>query len=168
MKIVRGDCEHIKARWDTYHSCLKCSSCSRLWTCSTCSTWSEETWILADKRRTYTARKSVMTRKRQNKKKRLAVTSDLSDDNTIDESTTPQCYTARGRPHQDGCYSDAECIQSVNPPVTGHQLPVNQARTTSHRSARHRSTRHWTVFHRSSRHQGTSHQSFSDYGAPGI
>ena len=53
-----------------------------------CNTWSEETWILADKPRMYTARKSVITRKRQNKKKRLVVTSDLSDDNTVDGSTT--------------------------------------------------------------------------------
>ena len=76
-----------------------------------CSTWSEETWILADKWRTYAARKSLMTRKRQNKMKRLAVTSDLSDDNTVDGSTTLQGFTARDRTHQGGFYSDAECIQ---------------------------------------------------------
>ena len=70
MKIVCGNCGHIKAQWDNHHNCLKCSSCSRLSTCSTCSTWSEETWILADRHRTHAARKSVMTRKRQNKKKR--------------------------------------------------------------------------------------------------
>ena len=32
---------------------------------------------------------------------------------------TPQGYTARGRTHQGGFYSDAECIQSISPPVTG-------------------------------------------------
>ena len=44
-----------------------CSSCSRLSTCSTCSRWSEKTWILADKRQTYSARRSVMRKKKQNK-----------------------------------------------------------------------------------------------------
>ena len=68
-----------------------------------CSTWSEETWTLADKHRTYAARKSVMTRKRQNKKrKRLAVNSDLSDDISNDGSTTPQGYTTRGKTHHSG------------------------------------------------------------------
>ena len=57
MKIICGDYGHIKARWDNHHNCLKCSSCSRLLTCSTCSTWSEETWILADKHRTYISKK---------------------------------------------------------------------------------------------------------------
>ena len=57
-KIVPGDCGHIKAQWDNHHSCLKCSSCSRLSTCCTCSTWSEETWILADKCCMYASKKS--------------------------------------------------------------------------------------------------------------
>ena len=128
MKIVHGDCGHIKAWWDNHHNCLKCSSCSRLPTCSMCSTWSEETWVLADKRCTYTARKPVMTRKRQNKKKRLAVTSDLSDDNTVDGNTTPQGYTVRGRTHQGGCYADAECIRSESPLVTDQPV-ISQAGT---------------------------------------
>ena len=143
-------------RWDNRHNCLKCSSCSRLSTCSTCSTRSEETWILADKRRTYIAGKSVMTRKRQNKKKRLAVTSDLSDDSTIDGSTTPQGYTARDRTHQGGLYSDAECIQSESPRVISQpEAPVNQS--TSDWSASHWSTKHRAVFHWSTRHWATSH-----------
>ena len=152
INIVRGDCGHLKPRWDNHHNCLKCSSCSRLSTCSSCCTRSEETWILADNRRKYAARKSVMTRKRQNIKKRLAVTSDLSDDNTIDGSTTPQAYTARGRTHQGGFYSDAKCIQSVSLPVTTHRI-------TAHWSTTHQSTSHWSASHRSTKHQSTRQQS---------
>ena len=173
-RLFMGDCGHIKVQWDNRHNCLKCSSCSRLSTCSTCSTWSEETWILADKRRTYIARKSVMTRKRQNKKKRLAVTSDLSDDNTIDGSTTPQGYTARDRTHQGGLYSDAECIQSESPRVTSQPgALVNQS--TSDWSASHWSTRHRAVFSLVNKAPGNHSlfnpspviRSFSDYQALG-
>ena len=133
MKIVCGNCGHIEARWDNHHNYLKYSSCLMLSTCSTCSTWSEETWVLADKRCIYAARTSVMTRKRQNKKKRLAVASDLSDDNTFDGITTPQGYTARGRTLQGGVYSDAECKSTrdrspvIGQPGTGQQSPVNQS-----------------------------------------
>ena len=121
MKIVRGDCGHIKARWDNHHKFLKCSSCSRLSTYFTCSSWSEETWILADRRLTHAARKSMMTRKRQNKKKkRLAVTSDLFDDITTDGNTTPHGYTARGKTHQGGVCSDTEGVQRMS---TSHWSP---------------------------------------------
>ena len=125
MKIICGDYGHIKTRWDNHHNCLKCSSCSRLSTCSTCSTWSEEIWSLADKRRTYAARKSVMTRKRQNKKRRKTGRhSDLSDDFSIDGSITSQGYTARGRTHHGGSLLDAECLKSLSPPGIGHRSPV--------------------------------------------
>ena len=174
MKIARGDCGHIKARLDNHQNCLSCSSCSRLSTCSTCSRWTEETWVRADRCRTYSARRSVMTMKKQNKKKRLAVNSDPSDDNSFDGSTTPQSYTARGKTHQGGDYSDAEYVQSVNPSVTGHQSRSTRHRSTSHWSTSHRSTshwstshqstshwstRHWAVYHWSTRHQSTSHWS---------
>ena len=81
-----------------------------------CSTWSEETWTLADKRRTCAARKSVMTRKkRQNKKKRkTGHHSDLSDDISNDGSTTPQGYAARGKTHHGGSLLDAECSKSLS------------------------------------------------------
>ena len=69
-----GDCWNIKARWDNHQNCLSSSSCSRLSTCSTSSRWSEKTWTLAEKRRTYSAR-SVMRKKKQYKRKRLAVDS---------------------------------------------------------------------------------------------
>ena len=60
-----------------------------------------------------------MAKKKQNKKKRRQAVSDPSDDNSLDGSTTPQGYTARGRTQLDGDYSDAECVQSVSPPVAG-------------------------------------------------
>ena len=150
MKIVRGNCGHIKARWDNHQNCLSCSSCSRLATCSTCSRWSEETWILADKWGTYFARRSVMRKKKQNKKKRLAVNSDQSDDNSFDGSTNPQGYIARGKTHQGGNYPDPECIQSVSPPVTGQ--PVTGHPVTNHSVI----TRHRTS---GTGHLITSHQS---------
>ena len=66
--------------------------------------------------------------RKKNKKKRLAVNSDPSDDNSYDGSTTPQGYTARGKTHQGGDYMDAECNQSLS---TGHQAPVTLS--ASHR-----------------------------------
>ena len=114
-----------------------------------------------------------MTRKRQNKKKRLAVTSDISDNNSIDGSTTPQDYTARGRTHQGGFYSDAESVLRVSPPVTSLQSPVNQApvyqapvtdrclvdQCLVDQAVFHWSTRHWATSHRSpvTGHPVTSH-----------
>ena len=68
----------------------------------------------------YSARKSLIAKKKQNKKKRKLAVSDPSDDNSLDGSTTPQGYTARGKTHQGGDYSDAECVQSVSLPVTCH------------------------------------------------
>ena len=73
MKIVHGVCGHIKARWDNHQSCLSCPSCCRLSTCSSCSHWSESVWVLSDKK-IHATRKSVMTKKRHNKKKQIAET----------------------------------------------------------------------------------------------
>ena len=164
MKIVQGNCGHIKVQWDNHHNCLKCSSCSRLSTCSMCSTWSEETWILTNKRRMYATRKSLMTRKREQEEKT----------GCHFRSATPQSYTARGRPHQGGFYSDAECIQSVSPPVTGQPSsdqpvtgqPVTGQPVTGQPGTRQPGTRQFFTSqpgtgqpHRSpvTRHQGTSH-----------
>ena len=125
MKIVHGNCGHIKAQWDKYLNCLSCSFCFRLSTSSTCNKLSEDTWILADKRRTSSGRKSVMTKKRPNKQKKQIVVSDLSDDNSVDVDTTPQGYTARGRTHPSGVFLGA--IGTQESLSTGHQAPVNQA-----------------------------------------
>ena len=138
MKIVHGDCGHIKARWDNHQNCLSCSSCSRLSTCSTCSRWSEETWILVDRRRKYSTRRSVMRKKKQNQKKRLAVNSDPSDDNSFDGSITPPGYTAKG------CCVRPKCKSA------SHWSPVNQALGIYH----------WSTRHRSTSHQSSSHHSF--------
>ena len=58
-------------------------------------------------------------RKKKQNKKRLAVNSDASEDNSFDGSTTPQGYTARGKTHQGGYYMDAECIQICPLDVNG-------------------------------------------------
>ena len=168
MKIVCGDCGHIKPWWDNHQSFLSCSSCSRLSTCSTCSLWSEKILVIADKRRIHSARKSVMRRKKQNKKRQV-VQSDACEDNSfLDGNTTPQGYTAGSKTHQGDDNMGAESTRSISPPGTSYHLPVNQAlvnrhQSTSHRSARHRSTSHWsashwlashwTVYHRSTRHR---------------
>ena len=97
IKIVRGICGHIKVRGDNHPSCLSCS-CFRLWTCSTCSLWSEKIWVLAGKRRTYSARKSAMRKKKQ-MKKRYVVGSDESEENSfLDGSTTSQGLMPGVRP----------------------------------------------------------------------
>ena len=120
MKIVCGSCGHIKVRWDNHLNCLKCSSCSRLSACSTCSNWSESTWILADKRRTYSNTKSVM-KKKHKKEEQQTVISVLSDNNSVDGMTIPQGSTARERTYPDGIFMGAIGTQKTLP--TSHQSP---------------------------------------------
>ena len=147
MKIIHGNCGH-KVRWDNHLNCFSCSSCSRLSTCSTCSNWSENTWILADKRRIYSSRKSVMTKKRHNKQKKQIVISDLSDDNSVDGNTTPWGYTARGRAHPGGIFMGAIGTQKslsppvtsqpvISQPVTGQPVTGQPVWSTSHRARFH-------------------------------
>ena len=97
MKIIRGDCGHIKARWDNHH-----------------------------KHRTYAARKSVMTRKRQNKKrKRLAVNSDLSTYLMIGAPPYRAILPGVG-PIMVPAYWMLSTPKAC-PPGNCHQSPVNQA-----------------------------------------
>ena len=152
MKIIRGNCGHIKARWDNHLNCLSCSSCSRLSTCSVGSNWSENTGILVVKKRTYSSRTSVMTKKRPNKQKKQIVVSDPSDDKSVDGNTTPQGFTARVRTHPGGFLMGAIGTQTVlSPPVTNHQ-------STRHWSTSHQSASHWAIFHRSTRQQARFHR----------
>ena len=84
-------------------------------------------WNLAEKRRLYTTRKSVMTQKRKQKKskKTKKSLSDLSDNGSIDGSTAPLSYTARGRTHQGGSQGGPRVppgIKSTSHPVTSHPV----------------------------------------------
>ena len=141
MKIIRGNCGHIKARWDSHYNCLSCSLCSRSLTCSTCNQWSQSVWLLADKRRLRAMRKSVMTNRRHNKKRKRNA-SDPSVSISLDGSTAPHGFTARGRTHQGGIPMGDESTLDRSPPVIGQdftgqpvlakispviQSPVNQA-----------------------------------------
>ena len=125
MHYSCGDCGHIKARWDNHYSCLSCTSCSRFSTCYICSQWSDDIWILAEERRLHATRRSVMTNRRQNKKKNRNV-SDLFDTISLDGSTTQHGFTARGRTHLGGSQMETNSNQAISPPVTGH-TPVNQS-----------------------------------------
>ena len=125
MKIIGSSCGHIKAWWDNHIKCLRCSSCSRLSTYSTCSNWSQKSWRLADKRRTYSSRKWLM-KKKNKKKKQPIVASDLSMDNSVDRTATWQGNMARGRVHPDGIFSGTSSIQkSLSPSVASHLRPVS-------------------------------------------
>ena len=126
MPIVRGVCGHIKVRWDSHQNCLSCSCCSRLYPFSTCNLWSEKIWDLADKRQTYSARKSTMRKKKQTKK-RQNDDSDVSEDNSfLDGSTTPQGYTAGCKTHRGGFWKHPKYVHQTL--VTSHhQAPANQA-----------------------------------------
>ena len=141
----------IKARWYNHLNCLSCSSCSMLLTCSTCSNWSKDTWILADKRRTCPGRKSMMTKKKPNEQKKQIVVSDLSDNNSVDEDTTPQGYTARGRTHPGGVFLGVIGTQK------SQSLPVTRHQSTRHWSAMHQSASHWSTSHWAASHQSASH-----------
>ena len=129
MHFARGNCDHLKAKWDTHLSCLTCNSCTRISPCYICSSWTEKVWNLAERRRLHATRKSVMTQKRKQKKSKKSKKSqsDMSDNGTVDGSTAPHSFTARGRTHQGGSLADLESDRALSPPVTSHQSPVNQS-----------------------------------------
>ena len=134
MHFARGNCGHLKAKWDTHLSCLTCNSCIRISPCYICSSWTEKVWNLAERRRLHATRKSVMTQKRKQKKSKKSKKSqsDMSDNGTVDGSTAPHSFTARGRTHQGGSLADLESDRVLSPPVTSHQ-------STSHQSTSHQS-----------------------------
>ena len=122
-------CGHIKARWHNHPSCLSCTSCSRNSICYICSQWSHDVWILAENRRIHAKRRHIMTKKRDNKTKKRNV-SVLSDTISLDGSTAPHGYTARGRTHLGGSTVETISNRAISTPVTRH--PV-----TGHRANRH-------------------------------
>ena len=154
MHFARGNCGHLKAKWDTHLSCLTCNSCTRISPCYICSSWTEKVWNLAERRRLHATRKSVMTQKRKQKKSKKSKKSqsDISDNGTVDGSTAPHSFTARGRTHQGGSLVDLESDRALSPPVTSH-------RSSSHRSSNNRSSSHRSTSHQSTRHQSTRLQS---------
>ena len=132
MHFARGNCGHLKAKWDTHLSCLTCNSCTRISPCYICSSWTEKVWNLAERRRLHATRKSVMTQKRKQKKSKKSKKSqsDMSDNGTVDGSTSPHSFTARGRTHQGGSLADLESDRVLSPPVTSQPVtsqPVTQS-----------------------------------------
>ena len=120
-----GDCGHIKARLDNHYCCLSSTSCSRFSTCYICSNWSDDIWILAEKTSRY--KKISYDKYKKNKKKNRNV-SDPSDTISLDGSTAPHGFTARGRTHLGGSQMQTNSIQAISLPVTGHPgtgQPVN-------------------------------------------
>ena len=127
MHFARGNCGHLKAKWDTHLSCLTCNSCTRISPCYICSSWTEKVWNLAERSSLHATRKSVMTQKRKQKKSKKSKKSqsDMSDNGTVDGSTAPHSFTARGRTHQGGSLADLESDRALSPPV--NQSPVIQS-----------------------------------------
>ena len=144
MHFARGNCGHLKAKWDTHLFCLTCNSCTHISPCYICSSWTPKVWNLAERRRLYATRKSVMTQKRKQKKQKKTKKSqsDMSDSGTVDGSTAPHSYTARGRTHQGGSPADLESDRALSPPVTSHQSPVNQSPVTGQLISGHPVTGH--------------------------
>ena len=172
MHFARGNCGHLKAKWDTHLSCLTCNSCTRISPCYICSSWTEKVWNLAERRRLHATRKSVMTQKRKQKKSKKSKKSqsDMSDNGTVDGSTAPHSFTARGRTHQGGSLADLESDRALSPPVTSQPVtsqPVTSQPVTQSlgnlfpfiQSTRHQSTSHQSTSHQSTRHQSTRLQS---------
>ena len=124
MHFARGNCGHLKAKWDTHLSRLTCNSCTRISPCYICSSWTEKVWNLAERRRLHATRKSAMTQKRKQKKSKKSKKSqsDMSDNGTVDGSTAPHSFTARGRTHQGGSLADLESDRALSPPVTSHPV----------------------------------------------
>ena len=172
MHFTRGNCVHLKAKWNNHPSCLSCTACLRSSPCSFCNVWSDKVWNLAENRRLYSTRSSVMTQRRKQKKNKKRIQSDLSDTGSHDGSTAPHSYTGRGRTNQSGSPGDQVSDRALSPPVTGQQVtgqPVTSHPVTSqpvtgqpvtgqhHRSTSHWSSNHWSASHRSSSHWSASH-----------
>ena len=103
-----------------------------------------------------------MTKKRDNKTKKRNVP-DSSDTISIDGSTAPHGFTARGRIHLGGSPMETFSNRAISPTVTGQ--PVTRHRSSWHWSTRHRSTSHWSpvTSQPSSSQSGTSHLDTSQY-----
>ena len=169
MHFARGNCGHLKAKWDTHLSCLTCNSCTRISPCSICSSWTAKVWNLAERRRLYATRKSVMTQRRKQKKskKTKKSQSDMYDSGTVDGSTAPHSYTAWGRTHQGGSPADLESDRALSPPVTGHPVtcqPVTSQPVTSHPVTRQLITGHPVTGHPVTGQPGTSQLGSSQPG----
>ena len=159
MHFARGNCGHIKAKWDTH---LSCNSCTRISPCYICSSWTPKVWNLAERRRLYATRKSVMTQKRKQKKQKKTKKSqsDMSDSGTVDGNTAPHSYTARGRTHQGGSPADLESDRALSPPVTGHPVtgqPVTSQPVTGQLISGHPGTGHPVTGHPVTGHPVTGH-----------
>ena len=149
---MHGECGHIKSHWDYHDNCLKCSCCSRESNCNMCSSWTERTWKLAEKRRTYASRKWVMSKK----KKRSQAMSDSSDEGKIDGNTIPHGPAAGGRPIKVATLK-VLVPRGTGQPTTGH-LPTGQEDITdwppvtgqmgiTHGSSSQSITSHWPSSH---------------------
>ena len=178
MHFARGNCGHLKAKWDTHLSCLTCNSCTRISPCYICSSWTEKVWNLAERRRLHATRKSVMTQKRKQKKSKKSKKSqsDMSDNGTVDGSTAPHSFTAQGQDPSRWQPGGLRVWPGTKP--TSHQSPVNQSpvnqslgnlspfiqslgnlvsSSSSRQSTSHQSTSHQSTRHQSTRLQSTRH-----------
>ena len=70
MPQTRGSCGHLKGNYDSHFSCLNCSGCSRFNCCAVCHCWSDSTWDLVGKRRSFRSRQMGKTKEAKGKKQR--------------------------------------------------------------------------------------------------
>ncbi|KAH3820818.1 hypothetical protein DPMN_122567 [Dreissena polymorpha] len=54
---LRGVCGHLKASWDNHNTFLSCTLCTVDHKCSICSSWDDDIWQKAIRRRTFLSRK---------------------------------------------------------------------------------------------------------------
>ena len=151
MTIHHGDCGHIKSHWDNHKKCINCSYCSRESSCSRCSSWSNSIWELAEKRRTYSSRKRVMS----SRKKSLDVSLSSGKRKRKHGNTAPYGTAAWGK-------------TLIGGNSTSHW--ASDDRPTSHRSLAKWTRRHiWPTGHARSpaighaRSPATSHRAFTDH-----
>ena len=94
-------------------------------------------------------RRSVMTKKRDNKTKKRNVL-DPSDTISLDGSTTPHGFTARGRTHLGDSPMETISNRAISPPGTGQ--PVTGQPVTGHPGTSHPVNGHPGTSLRSTRH----------------
>ena len=96
MPQIRGSCGHLKGNYDSHLSCLNCSGCSRFNCCVVCHCWSDSTWELVGKRRSFRSR--LMGRKKEAKEKKQRVSSrSASSSRPGLEQTTSQARVFSGQ-----------------------------------------------------------------------
>ena len=100
MPQTQGSCGHLKGNYDSHFSCLNCSGCSRFNCCAVCHCWSDSTWELVGKHRSFRSRQMGKTKEAKVKKQRSFASRSSSSsrrglEQTASQSRVYLCWRSR-------------------------------------------------------------------------